>query len=368
MPAHKRVYLDYNATAPVHPAVIARMAEVMHHAYNPASVHNLGREAAHLLEKARQKIAISVGAQHARVIFTSSGTEANNLALRGLEGHSLAVSAVEHVSVLAAAPHATVLPVNRQGIIDLEALEIFASAHAGKPFLVSVMWANNETGIIQPTQEIAHIIHKYNGLFHCDASQALGKIPVNMLEYGVDMLTVSAHKMGGPQGAAALVITKCVPLKAQLSGGGQESGFRAGTPNMAAIVGFAEAVGRIGTMQYVEYLRDAMEAALDGGVVIGKTASRLPNTSVIALPGVSAETQLIHFDLNGVAVSAGSACTSGKVGKSHVLEAMQVESAVAACAIRVSLGMETTKEEIDTFVALWQALYDRKKTTPLNAA
>lgn len=357
------IYLDHNATTLLKPEVLRHMAEVMQAPYNPASIHTMGREAAKRLEEARQIIASTLGARHARVIFTSSGTEANNLALKGLEGYKKAVSAAEHVSVLAAAEGAEILPVENTGILDLIALENFCKAHEGQNFLVSVMWANNETGVIQPVREIANIIHRYNGLFHSDASQAVGKIPVDMLESGVDMLTISGHKMGGPQGAAALVITKCVPLKAQTVGGGQESGFRAGTHNMAAIIGFGVAVEYIDSMAHVAILRDEMEAVLQaqGAIVIGKESPRLPNTSCIVMPGVKAETQLIHCDLNDIAISAGSACSSGKVGRSHVLQAMDVPEELASCAIRVSLGADTTQKEADVFVAVWKGLYEKNK-------
>lgn len=359
------VYLDYNATVPVKPAVVERMVEVMAKPYNASSVHAVGREGNHLLEEARQQVALAVGAHHARVIFTASGTEANNLAAHGLT-MPLLVSAIEHVSMLQAREDCSIIPVTKEGIVDLSALEAMLQAHTA-PVLVSVMLANNETGIIQPLKEVVALVHRYNGLVHTDASQAVGKIPVDMADLGVDMMTLSAHKFGGPQGAAALVISRCVTLKAHIKGGGQELGIRAGTHNLAAIAGMGVAASRLpetleaiqNSKELVQYIEKEIRTYAPHAIILGEKVPRLPNTYAIAMPGVGNETQLIHFDLHGVAVSSGSACSSGKVGVSHVLHAMQVPQDIAGCVVRVSLGEGTTQSDVDRFLSVWKQLYDR---------
>lgn len=236
-----------------------------------------------------------------------------------------------------------------------------------RPLLVSVMLANNETGVIQPIREIADMVHRYNGLLHTDASQAVGKVPVNMADMGVDMLTLSAHKFGGAQGAAALIVAPCIAVEAQIKGGGQELGFRAGTQNLAAIVGMGVAVSlldeNIKAMARIQNYRDRLEKEISlyapNAIVFGIDAQRLPNTSAVSMPGVNSETQLINCDLNGVAVSAGSACSSGKVARSHVLDAMGMDEDSASSVVRVSMGMDTIEKDIETYIRLWKQLYDR---------
>ncbi|MSP51576.1 MAG: cysteine desulfurase [Alphaproteobacteria bacterium] len=365
-------YLDYNATAPVRPEVVAVIAEALEYGGNPSSVHAAGRVARRAVEDARERIAALVGASPADVIFTSGGTEANNLALGGNVGRRLIVSAVEHGSVLGAAflldPHTEVVPVDSSGVIDLGALER-ALATNDRPAVVALMLANNETGAIQPVAEAASIAHRFDALLHCDAVQPFGKIPLAMPDLGADLLSLSAHKMGGPQGVGALVKRPSVAIKARAIGGGQERGWRAGTENVAGIVGFARAaelaLADLDRMAEIGRLRDALEARLRAvtprATVFGAGAERLPNTSCLSMPDVGSETQVIALDLAGVAVSAGAACSSGKVARSHVLQAMGLADAEASSAIRVSLGWRSTSDDIDRFVGAWTALYARTR-------
>lgn len=350
----RETYLDWNATAPLRPEAAAAMRETMAHCGNPSSVHRWGRAARQAIEAARDRIAALVPGD---VTFTSGGTEANHLALLGTGPRRVLVSAVEHGSVLQAVPTAERIPVDHDGILDLAALDALLSS--GPPALVSVMLANNETGVIQPLTDIVEIAHARGALVHTDAVQAAGKIP---LDTGADILTLSAHKIGGPQGVGAVVSR--VELAPMIRGGGQERGRRAGTENLVGIAGFAAAAeaALAGTADYerVGGLRDRLEAALPGAVVVGAEAPRLPNTSAIAMPGMAAETQVIAFDLAGVMVSAGAACSSGKVGPSHVLAAMGIAPEIANSTIRVSLGWTTTEADIDRFIDTWTALRARR--------
>jgi len=356
------VYLDHNATSPQSPESLAAMNEWLVLPANPSSAHSYGRAARKQLEDARKIIAEKISAWPNEIIFTASGTEANITALRGFPERKLLVSAVEHSSVLKHAGNDDMIKVTTDGIIDLAYLEQKLASNT-QPAVVSVMLANNETGIIQPIAEIAELCKKYGALLHCDAVQALGKIPVDFSLLGVDMLSISAHKCGGPLGAAALVIKNNLSIKPLLSGGGQELGRRAGTENIAAIAGFAAAIEVI-DLNYMKTLReymDEMEAQIQsaGGIIFGKNSQRLPNTTCVAMPGVSSEIQLIDFDLNGYAVSAGSACSSGRIEKSHVLLAMGVAPELAGCAIRVSTGWNTSKQEIGNFTKAWLKLKAR---------
>ena len=356
------IYLDYNATAPLRPEAKERMQELQALPLNPSSVHKYGREAKKQLENARQTIANSVSAWPNEIIFTASGTEANATALRGFPGRRLFASAVEHSSVLKSCSNTNLLPVDINGVLDLSALySILASDPS--PALVSVMLANNETGVIQPIREVVEICKKYNALLHCDAVQGLGKIPVDFGALGVDMMTISGHKCGGPLGAAALVVRRDLAFAPLLSGGGQELGRRAGTENVASIAGFAKAIELIDFKKIIRlegWIKTMEnELLLQGGIVFGKSASRLPNTSCIAMPGVSNEVQLMDFDLKGFAVSAGSACSSGRIEGSHVLTAMGVEKSSISSALRISTGWQTTQKEIESFTQVWKQTYVR---------
>lgn len=361
-----RHYLDNNATAPMRPEVASLMQELAHKPLNASSVHQYGREARFAIENARAKIATLLNADGQGIIFTASGTEANNLALRGIAASQYYVSAIEHASVRKTVPHATLLPVTADGVVDVEQADKILS-RAPKGAMVSVMLANNETGVVQPVGKLRKIAHEHGALIHCDAVQAVGKMPVDFRRLGVDMMTISAHKLGGPQGAAALIVGSCLPLTAQITGGGQELYRRAGTENVAAIAGFGLAVELAtrdeGRMESLRQRRDTMESNLlrecPNAVVFGARAERLPNTSCIAMPGVSSETQLMALDLDGVMVSAGSACSSGKVDVSHVLLAMGADKDTASTAIRISTGWNTESQDIDALLTAWTRLYQR---------
>jgi len=363
------VYLDHNATTPLKPAVVAAVAAALGCVGNPSSVHRFGRCARRQVEEAREAVAALVGAPPpAQVVFTASATEANNLALRGLTpSRRVLLSAVEHDSVVGAVGDeaAERVPVSEAGVVDLAALER-ALARDPRPALVAVMLANNETGAIQPVAEAARIAHAHGALLLCDAAQAAGKIAVDWAALGCDMLTLSAHKLGGPQGAAALVAADAVMLTPLLRGGGQERGRRAGTENVAAIVGFGVAAKLaaedLPRMAALAVQRDRLEAALRAVApvaVFGAAAPRLPNTSCVAMPQVGAETQIMALDLAGVAVSAGAACSSGKVRASRVLTAMGIAPAIANTAIRVSLGWSTTEADVDRMIEAWTGRWSR---------
>jgi cysteine desulfurase len=371
----ERIYLDWNATTPLRPEAKAAMAHAWEVGGNPSSVHAEGREARRLVEDARAAVAAAVGAEAQNVIFTSGGTEANSLALtsgirrgKGPAVERLLVSAIEHASVLSggrfAAEATAHIGVTRDGIVDLDRLRVLLE---GPPALVSIMLANNETGAIQPVAEAARLVHDAGGLLHVDAIQALGKIPFDLNAIGADLLSVSAHKIGGPKGVGALVLAEGVEgLAPLLRGGGQEKGRRAGTEDVAGIAGFGAAVratlnGREGDASREERLRARLETGLSqtpGAVVFAGDIERLPNTVLFAVPGMRAETAVIGFDLAGVAVSSGSACSSGKVQPSHVVEAMGFGPELAQGAVRLSLGWSTTEADIDSALEAWRKLAD----------
>lgn len=367
-------YLDWNATAPLRPEAIAATAAALERCGNPSSVHRWGRSARRMIEDSRAAVAAMIAAMPENVVFGSGGTEANHLALRGAGRERILVSAVEHDSVLRAQADAERIPVDRHGVVELDALANMLASE-DRPALVSVMLVNNETGVIQPVAEIAQLAHAHGALFHCDAVQAAGKISLDMAEIGADLLTLSAHKLGGPAGVGALTLAAGVELTPILCGGGQERGRRAGTENVVGIIGFGAAAraakAEIAVYESVRTLRDALEAeiiaAAPDAIVVGSDVPRLPNTVAIAMPGVPAETQVIALDLDGVMVSAGAACSSGKVGPSHVLAAMNVPLEVASSTIRVSLGWSTTKDDIDRFIQSWTALYRRRRGFPQEA-
>ncbi len=366
-PTDSLSYLDYNATTPVLPEVADAVTEELSRFGNPSSVHSAGRRARAAVEDAREAVGGLVNAAAQHIIFTSGGTEANALALRGLAAaarcSAVLASAVEHPSVLAHVAEADRIAVDADGLIDLKALERELEQRSG-PVLIALMLANNETGVLQPVAEAVELARKYGALIHCDAVQAVGKMPMDMRALAVDSLSLSAHKFGGLKGAGALVLRGGVEITADMLGGGQERRRRAGTENVPGIVGFgaaARAAARLlDDAARVRQLRDDMEAAIAAGVprakIFGKAVARLGNTSCIALPGVSSETQIMRLDLAGVAVSAGSACSSGKIAPSHVLLAMGVEPAEAKSAIRVSLGWETMPADISKFLAIWRPL------------
>jgi len=365
----RETYLDWNATAPLRPEAAAAVLEALASWGNPSSVHRRGRVARRIIERAREEIAGLLGGVDPRgVVFVSGGTEANNLALLGTDRERVLVSAVEHDSVRQVLPTAETIPVDRDGVVALDALDRLLAADP-RPALVSVMFANNETGVIQPVGEIASLARRYGALFHCDAVQAAGRLALDTGAIGADLISLSAHKLGGPPAVGALVVTGDLDLASLLRGGGQERGRRAGTENVPGIAGFAAAakaaVEEIAAYDRVRVLRASLEAeiavAAPEAVIYGTGVMRLPNTSAIAMPGVAAETQVIALDLDGVMVSAGAACSSGKVGPSHVLAAMGVDAALAASTIRVSLGGSSSETDIAHFLHAWTALRRRHR-------
>ena len=372
--ARTETYLDWNATAPLRPEAAAAMAAALSRYGNPSSVHRWGRAARQTVEHDRSTVAALLDAPPEGVVFVSGGTEANHLALLGTGRERILISAIEHDSVRSASPEAEQIPVDRDGIIVLDALDDLL-ADDPRPALVSIMLANNETGVMQPVRAIAALAHARSALFHCDAVQAAGKIALDFDAIGADLVTLSAHKLGGPPGVGALITRNGLELAPLLRGGGQEGGRRAGTENVAGIAGFAAAAeaaaAEIAVYDRVRELRDALEAGVAAvaaeAVVLGAAVPRLPNTTAIAMPGVAAETQVIALDLDGVMVSAGAACSSGKVGPSHVLEAMGVGPELASSTIRVSLGWSSTGADIDHFLRAWTALYRRCRGLALEA-
>ncbi len=359
-------YLDWNAGAPVRAEVIAAMSLAMAEPGNASSIHGAGRKARGLLETARRQVAALVGAEAANVIFTSGGTEANVLILRGSGRKRVLVSAVEHASVREARADVAILPVDAQGRVTPE---ILAEALAADPTpaLVSVMLANNETGVLQPIRALAEVAKAGGALFHCDAAQGPGRCAVSLADLGVDFLTLSAHKLQGPPGVGALIRADSNPvLEPLLCGGGQEFRKRAGTENLPGIVGFgcAAALVSLEDMPKMQALRDYLEKSalqrVPGALVIAPLAERLCNTSCLALPEVASHIQVMALDLAGVAISAGAACSSGKVTESPVLRAMGWGPEVAGCAVRVSLGPCSTPEDIEAFLTAWETLVRRK--------
>ncbi len=362
-------YLDHNATSPLRPAAFDAMVEALRAGGNPSSVHTAGRKARAIVDRARREVASLVGARATETIFTSGGTEANNLALAGAGRRRVLVSAIEHDSVRQAVPQAEILPVDGDGVLDLAALERALAASA-EPALVSVMLANNEIGVLQPVAEIVRLAQAAGALVHCDAVQGAGKVPVDFRGLGVDYLSLSAHKLGGPTGVGALVIRNGAPFSTDRRGGGQESNRRAGTENVSGIAGFGAAASEAAFGLDVSEFRDRLELALvqiaTGANVFGAKASRIGNTTCISMPGVPAETQVMALDLAGVCISAGAACSSGKVQRSPVLEAMGVPAAEAACAIRISLGWNTEAADIERLIAAWQDLYIRVNKSDIS--
>ncbi len=373
-----RTYLDFNATAPLLPQARAAVMAALDVCGNPSSVHAEGRAARRIVELAREQVAALVGGEARNVVFTSGGTEANMLALSPAVGDRLLISAIEHPSVLAGGRYAPEsverIPVNADGIVDLTALRS-ALAKGGRP-LVSLMLANNETGVVQPVSEAARLVHEAGGLLHVDAVQAAGRISCDINALGADFMTISGHKIGAPKGVGALIKrSESLHLDPLIKGGGQERGARAGTENVAAIAGMGAAVSDCVTTASAQaptasssdpaasdYVRQtALRAALESGlktitpavVIFGADSPRLPNTTLFSVPGLKAETAVIAFDLEGVAVSSGAACSSGKVQPSHVLAAMGIPLDLARGAVRVSLGPTTTESEINHFLEAW---------------
>lgn len=367
-----RHFLDHNAGAPLLPAARARMIEVLDLAGNPSSVHAEGRAARAVVEQARAEIAALCGTRPDRVLFTSGGSESNAWMLHQAAVGPLAVSAVEHDSVLAAAPHAPRIPVDDQGVVHPHAVAAVLDRlpDGGAGALVAVMAVNNETGVIQPVAEIAVLVHARGGRVACDAVQAAGRLDLGTLCGAVDFLSLSAHKIGGPKGVGALVAGPEIE-PAALIPGGQEYRRRGGTENLAGIAGFGAAAAvlcatdRAAEALRLAALRDRIQAALADAapdvLFPGRDAAfgRVANTLSVVLPGIAAETQVMRMDLAGIAVSAGSACSSGKVAASPVLAAMGLGD-LAGQAIRVSLGAGSTADDAEAFIAAWCRMAARR--------
>ncbi len=385
-----RIYFDYNASAPLNPAACIAMVETLELAGNPSSIHREGRELRKVTEHARGIIAAHCGVAPKQVIFTSGATEAATLALspvlrRGtgeVRCSKLYVSAIEHPCVLSGGRFSEIeiMPVTRSGIIDLVVLDVRLSRHdhsKGAPF-VALMLANNETGVIQPIGEAADIVHRHGGYLLVDAVQGLGRLDIAMSAHGADFIIISAHKAGGPKGAGALILANAGLAPAPLlKGGGQENHHRAGTENVTAIAGFGAAVENLPGRQAWDEIARLRDVVADGlrtislgtgapePVIFGEAEVRLANTLCFSVPGIRAETAIISLDLAGIAISSGSACSSGKVRKSHVLDAMSVRDDLASGALRISLGTGNTMDEATRFLAAWKDMAER---TAKNAA
>jgi cysteine desulfurase len=378
------IYMDHNATTAVYPAVRKAILLALDMPGNASSAHGAGRAARKLIEDARDRVATLVAANSADVVFTSGGTEANNMAIRGVKNGPgktrILASAVEHSSVLKVLPNIETVPVDGDGIIALDALDKMLTcppAGGSGMTLVSVMLANNETGVIQPIVEVASIARRHGAIVHCDAVQAAGKIPINFKSLGVHFLSLSAHKIGGPAGVGALVIKKDLAenphLPPLLLGGGQERGQRAGSENLSGITGFGLAADfalkNLPKYNKLAIWRNRIEEELSHHTdvcIFGSGVPRLANTSSLTMPGVAAIRQIIDFDLAGFALSAGSACSSGKLEPSHVLAAMGVAEEEARTAIRVSLGWTTTDQDIDMFLKVWNDMFKRSRAAAKN--
>jgi cysteine desulfurase len=357
-------YLDHNATTPTRPAAIAAVTAALADIGNPSSVHSFGRHARKTVETARKIIADTLDVSSGQVFFNSGATEGNNTILKGFAGRPILVSATEHPSVIDCGIAVTPIPVMADGLIDMP--RYTQLVHDIKPALVSIMLVNNETGVIQPVTELAQIAKSAGALFHCDAVQAYGRIPFTREGLGADFLTLSSHKIGGPHGVGAVVVAPNTTLPKLLEGGGQERRSRAGTENVAGIAGFGaaahEAISDIATFQNLSTLRDRIEQELNQSSHVtfyGQNAPRVANTISCIVDGVASDTLLMAFDIEGIALSSGSACSSGTVKLSHVLKAMGAQQRSNCAALRISLGYTTTEKDIEHFIAVWNNLRNR---------
>jgi cysteine desulfurase len=362
------IYLDHNATTTLAPEVFAVMKEIYATPFQASAVHQLGRQANKILDEARDNLKKLLNAKNYEVIFTGSATEATNTVFAGCDVERIFFSGIEHASVFNCRPKSkeiVEIGALENGLIDVATLD---EAITKQKFLTSAMLANNETGAIQPIAEIAKLTHQKGGLIHCDIVQAVGKIDVDLEKLNVDFASISAHKIHGPQGVGALLIRKGLDINPLIFGSGQEKSKRAGTHNVAGIAGFGKAAEiaavRIDEYKNLQNLRDFMEAEIkkiagENVKIFATEVARLPNTSYIALRNCDAQTQVINFDLKGICVSAGAACSSGSLKQSRVLGAMKIEPEFANGAIRVSIGLGNNRDEIEKFIAAWKEMYDR---------
>lgn len=364
------IYLDCNSTVLIDPKVKEYVISLMDKELNPSSAHSSGRFAKKIIEESRTQIAtvLGISSREYNITFTSSGTESNNLIMKNFYDGDIFISAIEHLSIynhIKHAPNIKVIKVDNQGIVDLEHLEELLSQSTASKKLVSVMMANNESGVLQDLAEISKIAKKYDTKFHSDLVQSFGKIPTHIKELGLDFATISGHKIGGGQGGAALISTSCFPLTPIIIGGGQEKFVRSGTENVLAITGFglaAELMKKNIAEHYVKLksLQEVLEKQLrkyPNVNIISENAKRLPNTTLFTVPGTDAHTQLIGFDLRYICVSSGSACSSGKISKSHVLTNMGRDEEEVKSSIRVSLGCNNTVDDIKAFMKAFREVY-----------
>ncbi len=368
----KKIFFDHNSTTKIKAEVLTKMNELYELNLNSSSVHYYGRLANKYVEESRRSLQNMLNANNYRVIFLSGGTEANNLAIFGRDYKKILFAAIEHDAIYNARPKDSeiiIIKTNKNGVIDLEDAAAKIAAIEDNNFLLSLMIANNETGAIQPVKELAKLVHQKGGLIHSDIIQGLGKIDIDLEDLNLDFASVSAHKIGAAQSLGALLVRKNLDIKPMIFGGGQESGSRSGTLNVPAIAGFGLACDlakkNLEQFQKITDLRDYLEKSLlkiggDNLIFLSSKTSRLANTSYFATKNIDKQTQLIHFDLNDIMVSTGSACSSGSIKPSRVLEAMELEKEFLNSAIRVSLNFENTKPEIDKFVNCWSTLYEAK--------
>lgn len=366
------IYLDYNATAPLHKNVIKKIQNLKFEEFgNPSSVHKIGRNSKKIVEEVRRSILSTLKAKNYDLIFTSGATESNNLAIKGFikKNNIKTIFSLhtEHASVIDVVKNLDIekkfFNINSNGNVNLKEVEELLSKQTN-PFLVSIMFANNESGIIHPINEIAKIVKKYKGIIHCDGVQGLGKIEIDLDSLDVDLFSISSHKIGGPTGIGALLINTRNNISPEITGGGQEKNLRSGTENFLGIVGFGEVINEVNNLakicnSEIKNNRDLLEANLkklsNEIKIFGEDTNRLANTCYFAYPSMTSENQVIALDQKGICVSSGAACSSGKVEPSHVLKAMQVDEKYIHSAIRVSLGWDSTKEQIETFFNIWKS-------------
>ncbi|MFM7943666.1 MAG: cysteine desulfurase family protein [Candidatus Fonsibacter sp.] len=366
------IYLDYNATAPLHKNVIKKIQNLKFEEFgNPSSVHKIGRNSKKIVEEVRRNILSALKAKNYDLIFTSGATESNNLAIKGFikknNIKTIFSLQTEHASVIDVVKNLDIekkfFNINSNGNVNLKEIEELLSKQ-NSPFLVSIMFANNESGIIHPINEIAKIVKKYKGIIHCDGVQGLGKIEIDLDSLDVDLFSISSHKIGGPTGIGALLINTRNNISPEITGGGQEKNLRSGTENFLGIIGFGEAINEVNNLakicnSEIKNNRDLLEANLkklsNEIKIFGEDTNRLANTCYFAYPSMTSENQVIALDQKGICVSSGAACSSGKVEPSHVLKAMQVDEKYIHSAIRVSLGWDSTKEQIETLFNIWKS-------------
>jgi cysteine desulfurase len=366
------IYLDYNATAPLHKNVIKKIQNLKFKEFgNPSSVHKIGRNSKKIVEEVRRNILSTLKAKNYDLIFTSGATESNNLAIKGFikknNIKTIFSLQTEHASVIDVVKNLDIekkfFNINSNGNLNLKEIEELLSKQTN-PFLVSIMFANNESGIIHPINEISKIVKKYQGIIHCDGVQSLGKIEIDLDSLDVDLFSISSHKIGGPTGIGALLINTRNNISPEITGGGQEKNLRSGTENFLGIIGFGEAMNEVNNLakicnSEIKNNRDLLEANLkklsNEIKIFGEDTNRLANTCYFAYPSMTSENQVIALDQKGICVSSGAACSSGKVEPSHVLKAMQVDEKYIHSAIRVSLGWDSNKEQIETFFNIWKS-------------